>query len=215
MTDAEKEYGRLLKKVMDAGLLRRRAPRIEPLRLLALQDHFPNFAGPIRFLADRQPAHACAGCPSSRRRCCSRARPMSARPVSRRRWPRCSPGIRKCKHGVAELRIHSGRHGPRLVIGAARHGVTALMHNSSLAPVILLDEIDKANDDTRSSPPGTTVRLARAAHGVRVPRRIRRISGQCQLCRLAHHRQRCSRPARPVAEPLQGVRDPRFQPMSS
>ncbi|MGJ7917757.1 AAA family ATPase [Massilia sp. LXY-6] len=154
-TDAEKDYGRFLDKVMNAGLLRERPARIEPARLLDLQEQFPNFAAPIRFLAEQAAYARLCGLPFQ-------PAPMLFTGPA---------GVGKTSFSAALAKV-LGTHNEVVNMASqscgftlagmdrgwssARPGMvfTALLHGTTLAPVILLDEIDKTNEDARSSPMG-------------------------------------------------------------
>jgi len=154
-TDAEKDYGRFLNKVMDAGLLRPRPARIRPDAVMHLQEQFPNFAAPVRFLAEQAAYASLCGLPFQ-------PPPMLFTGPA---------GVGKTSFAAALAKV-LGTHNEVVNMASqscgftlagmdrgwssARAGMvfTALQHGTTLAPVILLDEIDKANVDTRSNPMG-------------------------------------------------------------
>lgn len=153
--DAEKDYGRFLNKVMDAGLLRPRPARVDLDLLLDLGKGFPNFAAPIRFLAEQAAYSRLCGLPFQ-------PPPMLFTGPA---------GAGKTSFAAALAKVFGTRNevvnmasqscgftlaGMDRGWSSARPGMvfTALMHGTSLAPVILLDEIDKTGDDSRSSPMG-------------------------------------------------------------
>lgn len=154
-TDDEKDHARFLNKILDSGVLRQPPDQVEPDALLGLRAEFPNFHEPIRFLAE-QAAYA--------RLCGQPFQP----PAMLFTGP---AGVGKTRFAAALAKV-LGEHNEVINMASqscgftlagmdrgwssARPGMvfTALMHGTGLAPVILLDEIDKANQDSRSSPTG-------------------------------------------------------------
>lgn len=154
-TDAEKDYGRFLNKVMDAGLLRPRSARIRPGSLMPLQDQFPNFAGPVRFLAEQAAYATLCGVPFQ-------PPPMlftGPAGVGKTSFAAALASILGSHNEVVNMASQSCGFtlaGMDRGWSSARPGMvfTALQHGTTLAPVILLDEIDKTSTDARSDPMG-------------------------------------------------------------
>jgi len=154
-TDAEKDYARFLNKVLAAGLLRRRQTPVSPTQFMGLRDAFPNFAAPIRFLAEQSALSTLSGA-------AFQPPPMlltGPAGVGKTRFAEALAALSGARYEV--LNIASQSCGFTLAgmdrgWSSARPGMvfSALMHGETLAPVILLDEIDKSNADGRSNPLG-------------------------------------------------------------
>lgn len=155
-TDAQKDYLRFLKRAIDSGVLRRRGRMPEPERILSLLPRFPNFAEPIRFLAEQGAFSILRG-----------EAAVSYVPI----LLVGSAGVGKTHFALA-LAEALGERAETLSMSAQTSGFSlsgldrgwssarpgmifeAIMHGESLSPVMVLDEIDKANSDSRSSPLG-------------------------------------------------------------
>lgn len=155
-SDDEKEYLRFLGQVENSGLLRCACPVPEPSDLMGLVDRFPNFAEPLSFLAE-QVAFV-------------RLRGDASLP--------CIPilltgpaGIGKTHFAMALAEIMGSRtevlsmasqscgfaiSGMDRGWSSARPGLVfnALMRGETLSPIIVLDEIDKVSQESKSDPLG-------------------------------------------------------------
>ncbi|WP_296946745.1 AAA family ATPase [uncultured Massilia sp.] len=154
-TDADKDHARFLNKVMGAGMMRRSQPAAAPLQLMGLRERFPNFERPIRFLAE-QGAYA-------------RLRGMPFQPVPILLAGPAGCGKTSFAAALAELLgsrsevLNMASQTCGFSLGgmdrgwsSARPGLVfeALLHGTTLSPVILLDEIDKTASEARSDPLG-------------------------------------------------------------
>jgi len=161
LSDEEKTYFRTLKRAFSTDLLRATAKSPQPGILLRLRQQFPNFAAPIEFLAEQAAMH-------------------QLRPDSGYHPPPMlllgSPGIGKTRFAQAltelfttplvQLSLSSQSNGWNLS-GLDRSWshtkpgqiFSALMEGASMAPMVLLDEIDKANADAKSDPLGPLYQL--------------------------------------------------------
>lgn len=169
--DAQKEYLRFLTRVLDSGVLRRPGAMPDPARLLDLLPRFPNFEAPIRFLAEQAAFAMLRG---------------DAAPSFVPILLVGSAGVGKTHFALALSEI-LGERAETLSMSAQTSGFTlsgldrgwssarpgmifeALMHGETLSPLVVLDEIDKANNDSRSSPLGPLYTLLepRAARAFR------------------------------------------------
>ena len=123
---------------------------------------------PLTTWSRRASRRRCSSASASRSRCCWRGRPESERPRRARRWPRCSstPLIRlQCYDGIdagealyewnyprqlLSIRLHEqlteeDLFGPDYLI--RRPLLRALEHPGPRPAVLLIDEIDRADDD--------------------------------------------------------------------
>lgn len=159
-TDAEKDYARFLNKVLAAGVVRRPSTAVAPTQLMALADAFPNFAAPIRFLAE-QSAFATL-----------RGQAFQPPPilltgpagVGKTRFAEALAALFGARCDVLNMASQSCGFtiaGMDRGWSSARPGMVfeALLHGETLSPVILLDEIDKSNVDGRSNPLGALYTL--------------------------------------------------------
>lgn len=155
-TDAEREYLRFLVKVEQSGPLRHPCPAPEPAALLQLVQKFPHFEAPVRFLAE-QAAFARMRADSSFHMIpILLAGPagigkthfvLSLAEVFGTRMDVVGMASQSCGFAIAGMDRGWSTARAGLVFEALRQG-------SSLSPLILLDEIDKANQDGRSDPLG-------------------------------------------------------------
>lgn len=156
MSDAEKDYLRFLNKIESSGLVRRRCALPDPASLLALGERFPNFAAPVAFFAEQaafarlrgdagfQPAPILLDGPAGVGKthfATALAELLGTRTET------LNMASQSCGFSLAGMDRGWSSARPGLVFNA-------LLHGTSLAPVIVLDEIDKANQDARSDPLG-------------------------------------------------------------
>lgn len=156
MSDAEKDYLRFLNKIENAGLLRRRCAVPDPASVLALGERFPNFAAPVAFLAEQAAFARLRGAASFQPVPILLDGPAG---VGKTHFATALAellGARSDTLNMASQSCAFTLSGLDRSWSSARPGLVfnALLHGTSLAPVIVLDELDKANQDARSDPLG-------------------------------------------------------------
>jgi ATP-dependent Lon protease len=160
-TESEAGYLRLLANVLDSRLVRRGANSPDVAAIMALADEFPNFADPVRFMAEQAALSRLRGDGQFR------APPMLfvgppgigktyfAKALAELLGSRVETiGLSATTSGFALSGLDRGW-------GTAKPGLiySAIAEGESLAPVIVLDEIDKASTDSRSDPVGPLYQL--------------------------------------------------------
>ena len=156
LSDAEKDYLRFLNKIEQAGLLRRRCAVPDPASLLALGERFPNFAEPVAFFAEQAAFARLRGAGSFQPIPILLDGPAG---VGKTHFASALAellGTRSETLNMASQSCAFTLSGLDRGWSSARPGLVfnALLHGTSLAPVLVLDELDKANQDARSDPLG-------------------------------------------------------------
>ena len=156
LSDAEKDYLRFLNKIEHAGLLRRRCAVPDPASILALGERFPNFAEPIAFFAEQAALARLSGAASFQPAPILLDGPAG---VGKTHFATALAellGTRSETLNMASQSCAFTLSGLDRGWSSARPGLVfnALLHGASMAPVIVLDELDKASQDARSDPLG-------------------------------------------------------------
>lgn len=170
-TDNEKESARFLRKVEESGLLRKPCPVPDPGALLKLVERFPNFEAPLRFLAEQAAFALLRG---NRRFCPAPILLTGPAGVGKTHFALALAELLQTHTEVLSMASQTcgfGLSGMDRGWSSARCGLVfeALLHGDTLSPVVVLDELDKANSDARSDPLGPLYsllepRTARAFH---------------------------------------------------
>lgn len=155
-SDAERERLRFLQKVEAAPALRRRCMAPPPSAFLDLVTDFPNFAGPLHFLAE-QAAIAALRAPLR-----FDVMPLLLTGPAGVGKTHFALALAKLFASSTEVLSMASQSCGFALAGmdrgwsTARAGLvfTTLLQGDTLAPVIVLDEIDKAHQDGRSDPLG-------------------------------------------------------------
>lgn len=160
-TEDDEKYFRELTHVLDAGLVRQRANLPDVTTILSLAKRFPNFVEPIRFIAEQV---ALARLKKAKDFCVPPLLFVG------------SPGIGKTYFALAlaelfgsqvETIAMSGATSGMMLSGldrgwgTSRPGIiyTSIARGRSLSPVVILDELDKANSDGKYDPIGPLYQL--------------------------------------------------------
>ena len=155
-SDAEKDYLRFLDKIEASGLLRRRCAVPEPAALLALAERVPNFAEPIAFFAEQAAFARLRGAASFQPIPVLLDGPAG---VGKTHFATALAELLGARTEVLNMAAQTcgfSLSGMDRGWSSARAGLVfgALLHGASLAPVIVLDELDKASSDARHDPVG-------------------------------------------------------------
>jgi len=155
-SESDRDRLKFLKSVSETGLMRRRGTIPDPATLMKLVEIFPNFSGPVRFIAEQ------AALARLRNDSC-----LSLQPI----LLGGPPGVGKT-HFAGALAEALGAQCEKLDMAAQSCGFTlagldrgwssartglvfeTLRHGQRLDPIIVLEELDKTNDDSRSDPLG-------------------------------------------------------------
>lgn len=173
-SEDDRERLKFLTRVTGNGLMRRHGGVPEPQRVLDLADGFPNFAAPIRFVAEqaalsklRQDRHF--GFPPI----------LLSGPPGIGKTHFASELARRLEARIETLDMASQSCGFTLAgldrgWSSARTGLVfeALRQGPTLSPVIVLDELDKSSRDSRSDPLGPL-------HALLEPRSARSFRDEC------------------------------------
>lgn len=155
-TDDEKEYLRFLGKIRDSGLLRRSCPSPEPAALIGLLERFPNFEEPLRFLAEQaafarlrgdERFHITPLLLSGAAGIGKTHFAMALAEVIGSRTEVLSMASQSCGFAISGMDRGWSSARPGLVFNA-------LLRGETLSPIIILDEIDKASQESKSDPLG-------------------------------------------------------------
>ena len=155
-SDAEKDYLRFLLAIERSGLTRLCAQIPEPEAILALTSRFPNFAEPLRFLAEQAAFAKLRGDAEIHFIPLLLGGPagvgkthfaMALAEVFASRSEVLSMAAQSCGFALSGMDRGWSNGRPGLVFEALRHGAT-------MSPLIVLDEIDKTNNESRSDPLG-------------------------------------------------------------
>jgi ATP-dependent Lon protease len=158
MNDNDRERLRFLRGVDEQGLLRRPCAIPDPERILALIEHYPNFAAPLRFLAEQ--------CALARLRGDSTLRDirlllLGPAGVGKTYFSSALAKVLDTSFEVLSMASQScgftlAGLDPGWSTGKSGLILNCLMNNigKTLSPVILLDEIDKAQQESKSDPLG-------------------------------------------------------------
>lgn len=155
-TDSERDYLRFLNQVENSGLLRRQQALPPPADLLELIQRFPNFEAPLRFLAE-QCAYAMLS--TSRKFAANPILLVGPAGIGKTHFATALADILGTRSEVISMASQTcgfSLSGMDRGWSSARPGLVfnALLHGNTLSPLIVLDEIDKANQDARSDPLG-------------------------------------------------------------
>ena len=160
-SDADTAYLRELSRVLASGLHRHAAACPEINALLELEQRFPNFSEPLNFLAEQAALSRLRGEHEFR------VPPMlfvGAPGIGKTHLAQALASLLGSK--VETIGLSSSTGGFALSgldrgWGTARSGMifSAIANGESLAPVIVLDEIDKVGTDMRSDPLGSLYQL--------------------------------------------------------
>lgn len=155
-TDSEREYLRFLHKVEAAPVLRRRCVPPAPAAFFDLVARFPNFAEPLRFLAEQS---ALAALRADGRADFIPILLTGPAGIGKTHFAMALAEVFGTTTEVLSMASQScgfALSGMDRGWSTARPGLVfnALLHGETLSPIIVLDEIDKTNADSRSDPLG-------------------------------------------------------------
>lgn len=161
LTDSEKAHLSFLEAVAKTGMLRSGASTPNPLSILGLTTRFPNFREPLRFLAEQ------AAFGTLQKNARMHLVPiLLAGPAGVGKTYFASALAKLLNTRIEQLNMSSQSCGFAISgldrgWSSARSGLVfdALRHGQSMSPMIVLDEIDKANDESRSAPLGPLYNL--------------------------------------------------------
>ncbi len=155
-TDNDRERLKFLKQVSNSGLMRRKSMPADPASLLGLVEQFPNFSAPISFFAEQAALARLRGDKGGNLIPVLLVGPHG---VGKTHFARSLAEAMDSRIESLDMATQSSGFalaGLDRGWSSARPGLVcqSLQSGKSLAPIILVDELDKPNSDSRSDPLG-------------------------------------------------------------